>query len=210
MTRPAGLFGRLALAMLGPRPAEGKLATLAKSQPDPLAVVPVGKTGWKLGLAFFGAFCVLLVIFAIALGPMKAWIWKMLLVPILAYLGFFTWLQILLIAACRQPPLILEAEGLRINFTGDFVRYDQIAQIRYAYNNWASLGLKLVPGVTLKFGRAPYRLGVATGGHLIFYGVYSFALDELAEEIWRRKKVLGVVHPDEIDPSVEASTIRWW
>jgi len=179
MTKQGGYFGRLASAIFAPDPLDGPLVTLAKSQPT-TAIIPIKKSWWKLGLSFAvslvaGLAAIFIIYFSWSSGTVGAAILFIivLLIPLVAALLY------LRIAMCKQPPLVLEPEGLRVNYTGDFIQYDQIADVELYSSVLAGMRLALVPGVTLKSGRA--AIGIAE--------LYSFSAGDMAAEIKRRMKI---------------------
>ena len=169
---------------------------LAKSQPTIAAVMLIGKSPWKIGgIGVIGLSALVFVFFFVFLIRWQIAIWLTLLNAFFFYPVIFLWLQFLLVSICKKAPLVLESEGLCVNFTGDFIRYDQIVRVDYAYYVAGTLVLKLVPGVKLKFGHAPYRLGWGHGSMLGFYAMYTMPVSELASEIERRMKALSGAPP---------------
>ncbi|HKQ44472.1 MAG TPA: hypothetical protein VJS47_03680 [Rhizomicrobium sp.] len=211
MTKPLGFFGRLALAMLGPRPAQGRLATLAEPQSTALAVVPVEKSGWKFrSVSGLYLFLTLFLSLFMAGAWLSGGIFAGLIISPLLMLPFFSVPQLVLVATCKEPLLVLEAEGLRVNFTGDFFLYDQITRVRYGSSGYMPLlHFRLAPGVPLNAGRAPYRLGMFFNRQVLLFAVFEDPVTELGDEIWRRKKALGAIQPDETDPAAP-TPFRWW
>jgi len=169
------------------------MAGFAKSDPTSSAIVLVGKSPWKIGwMIVMGLNALLVVLAPVSFIRWEVGIWLTLLFALCAYPAIFLWLQVLLVSMSKQTPLILEPEGLRVNFTGDFIRYDQVAGVDFAYLNWAgTLAIKLVPGVKLKLGHAPYRLGWGHRGKLGFFAMYTIPVSELAGEVERRMKALS-------------------
>jgi hypothetical protein len=179
VTKPAGLFGRFASAIFAPDPLDGPLVTLAKSQPT-TAVISIKKSWWKLGFSFAvclltGLAAIFIICFSWSSGSVGAAIFfiVVLLIPLFAALLY------LRIATCKQPPLVLEPEGLRVNYIGDFIQYDQIADVELYSSVLAGMRLALVPGVKLKSGRT--AIGIAE--------LYSFSAGDMAAEIKRRMKI---------------------
>jgi hypothetical protein len=181
VTEPRSIFGSLALRLLAPDPLEGRLTTLAKSQAAS-AVIPIGKSWWKLGLLFaILLFAILGIVALIYIDFLSGNAFATLFVyfPFLL-LVLFCLQPILRIAICKSPPLVLDTEGLRVNLTGDFIRYDQIANVDFQYiEGMGSMWLTLVPGVKLKSGRT--RFGTRS--------LFNFSVLELAGEIERRMKI---------------------
>ena len=191
MTRPAELFGRFALRLLGPGPAEARLVNLAKLYPTALPVVPICKSRFKLWCwsAIFLAWFLLLA--ALDCGVFATgrvgFVWIGLLLSILLFGWLFKALQLALVATCKQPPLILDAEGLRVNFTGDFIRYDQIARVRYSRYNTVML-IKLAPGVEMAPSGVTYGFWCLIRT-VALCAVYEDQIGEIGDEIERRMKI---------------------
>jgi hypothetical protein len=186
VTRPRTLIGRLALWLFAPDPSDGPLVRLAKLQPDP-SVIPIEKSEGRL-IYFFAV----LAFGFLFTGSLTFIVWSQgEAVIALIFLCLFPVLclgvpQLVLVAACEQPPLVLEAEGLRVNFADDFIRYDQITKVKSSsYKGPLKLELWLVPGVEFKSNRTAYRLY----GHPLFLSLYAISCHDLAEEIERRMKI---------------------
>lgn len=166
--------------------------SLAKLQPS-LPVIPIGKSQWRIGCSFALVFLGIL-----SIGPLIIFTWLKGYVVIALVLSFmFTAIclslpQLVQVAACEQSPLVLEAEGLRVNFVGDFIRYDQITKVTFSsYESSGRLALRLVPGVKFRSNRIVYRLF----GHPHFLALYTISVNDLAGEIERRKKAFDDAKP---------------
>jgi len=187
VTKPRGAFGRLALWLLAPDPRDTPLVRLAKSQPAP-SVIPIEKSEWRL------AYCFTVVAFGILFtGSLTLLVWsqgEVVIALILSFLFAVLCLgvpQLVLVAGCEQPPLVLEAEGLRVNFADDFIRYDQITKVTTSSYKGGpgKLELRLVPGVEFKSNRMAFRIF----GHPHFLALYTISFHDLAQEIERRMKI---------------------
>jgi hypothetical protein len=186
VTRPAGLFGRFAHAIFAPEPNERPFAALAKSQLDPL-LIPIEKSQGRI-LFWFAV-----ILFGIlTIGPLTLLVWSqgefvIALILIFVFIVLCLGLpQLVQVWACEQSPLALEAEGLRVNFAGDFIRYDQITKVTASsYQGSGKLELRVVPEAKFNSNRMVYRLF----GHPHFMSLYTISVHDLAGEIERRMKV---------------------
>ena len=159
-------------------------------------------------LFFSSLYSILLLLFSAFGFIISFWgsvVWQTLFTAFFAFPAIFLGLQLVLVVKCKHPPLVLEPKGLRMNFTGDFIRYDQIIDVTFSYYSFAMMILRLAPGVKLKSGLAAY----AMGRRPLFTALYTMSVSDLAAEIERRMKALDGGQPlREIEAGTDAASQR--
>jgi hypothetical protein len=104
--------------------------------------------------------------------------------------GFFCAKQVVQVGFCSNPVLCLEADGIRLRFSGDLLPYDKLARVDIIYVKLIGMvRLELKPDLILKYHHLRFFARPAPRKRLVLLSLFQISHDGLGSEIERRRLI---------------------